>query len=231
MEEEIGCFQKCKSCRRIHSNMNSLYCQSCIESSKKIICQTCNVIYDIYIDHQYYNTYVHGGHITFCNACLSRSVCSLCAKNDEDDKMILCDGCDFDITSITCLKCAGLSEVPKGPWLCHMCVQSKKKQTRVKRARAVDVLKVERYHTELIKVKDELVQQRKKREDLVDTHQRECFNLKTAIDMGSFTIEGCNKIIMGAGRIKTLRDQIAELRVRNIIPALEKTIDEYQQKN
>ncbi|CAH7488179.1 Kdm5d [Phodopus roborovskii] len=47
-------------------------------------------------------------------------VCRICSRGDEDDRLLLCDGCD-DNYHIFCLL-PPLSEVPKGVWRCPKCI-------------------------------------------------------------------------------------------------------------
>ncbi|XP_057616841.1 lysine-specific demethylase 5D isoform X1 [Chionomys nivalis] len=47
-------------------------------------------------------------------------VCRICSRGDEDDRLLLCDGCD-DNYHIFCLL-PPLSEVPKGIWRCPKCI-------------------------------------------------------------------------------------------------------------
>lgn len=49
-------------------------------------------------------------------------VCRICARGDEDDKLLLCDGCD-DNYHIFCLL-PPLPEIPKGVWRCPKCVMA-----------------------------------------------------------------------------------------------------------
>ncbi|XP_014816476.1 PREDICTED: uncharacterized protein LOC106899245, partial [Calidris pugnax] len=50
-------------------------------------------------------------------------VCRICSRGDEDDKLLLCDGCD-DNYHIFCLL-PPLPEIPKGVWRCPKCVMAK----------------------------------------------------------------------------------------------------------
>ncbi|XP_039575489.1 lysine-specific demethylase 5C-like, partial [Passer montanus] len=49
-------------------------------------------------------------------------VCRICSRGDEDDKLLLCDGCD-DNYHIFCLL-PPLPEIPKGIWRCPKCVMA-----------------------------------------------------------------------------------------------------------
>uniref|UniRef100_A0A7N4UZR3 [histone H3]-trimethyl-L-lysine(4) demethylase n=1 Tax=Sarcophilus harrisii TaxID=9305 RepID=A0A7N4UZR3_SARHA len=49
-------------------------------------------------------------------------VCRMCSRGDEDDKLLLCDGCD-DNYHIFCLL-PPLPEIPKGIWRCPKCVMA-----------------------------------------------------------------------------------------------------------
>uniref|UniRef100_A0A670KJ48 [histone H3]-trimethyl-L-lysine(4) demethylase n=1 Tax=Podarcis muralis TaxID=64176 RepID=A0A670KJ48_PODMU len=53
-------------------------------------------------------------------------VCRICARGDEDDKLLLCDGCD-DNYHIFCLL-PPLPEIPKGVWRCPKCVMAECKR-------------------------------------------------------------------------------------------------------
>ncbi|XP_056665036.1 lysine-specific demethylase 5C isoform X3 [Monodelphis domestica] len=53
-------------------------------------------------------------------------VCRMCARGDEDDKLLLCDGCD-DNYHIFCLL-PPLPEIPKGIWRCPKCVMAECKR-------------------------------------------------------------------------------------------------------
>ncbi|XP_075774753.1 LOW QUALITY PROTEIN: lysine-specific demethylase 5C-like [Pelodiscus sinensis] len=53
-------------------------------------------------------------------------VCRICARGDEDDKLLLCDGCD-DNYHIFCLL-PPLPEIPKGLWRCPKCVMAECKR-------------------------------------------------------------------------------------------------------
>nr|XP_021137048.1 lysine-specific demethylase 5C [Columba livia] len=49
-------------------------------------------------------------------------ICRICSRGDEDDKLLLCDGCD-DNYHIFCLL-PPLPETPKGIWRCPKCVMA-----------------------------------------------------------------------------------------------------------
>ncbi|XP_074134077.1 lysine-specific demethylase 5C isoform X2 [Sminthopsis crassicaudata] len=53
-------------------------------------------------------------------------VCRMCSRGDEDDKLLLCDGCD-DNYHIFCLL-PPLPEIPKGIWRCPKCVMAECKR-------------------------------------------------------------------------------------------------------
>ncbi|XP_062941214.1 lysine-specific demethylase 5D isoform X3 [Cynocephalus volans] len=47
-------------------------------------------------------------------------VCRICSRGDEDDKLLLCDGCD-DSYHIFCLL-PSVPEIPRGVWKCPKCI-------------------------------------------------------------------------------------------------------------
>uniref|UniRef100_A0A6I8PIZ5 Lysine-specific demethylase 5C n=1 Tax=Ornithorhynchus anatinus TaxID=9258 RepID=A0A6I8PIZ5_ORNAN len=53
-------------------------------------------------------------------------ICRMCGRGDEDDKLLLCDGCD-DNYHIFCLL-PPLPEIPKGVWRCPKCVMAECKR-------------------------------------------------------------------------------------------------------
>uniref|UniRef100_G3UKX0 [histone H3]-trimethyl-L-lysine(4) demethylase n=1 Tax=Loxodonta africana TaxID=9785 RepID=G3UKX0_LOXAF len=53
-------------------------------------------------------------------------ICRMCSRGDEDDKLLLCDGCD-DNYHIFCLL-PPLPEIPKGVWRCPKCVMAECKR-------------------------------------------------------------------------------------------------------
>ena len=55
-------------------------------------------------------------------------VCRICSRGDEDDKLLLCDGCD-DNYHIFCLL-PPLPEIPKGIWRCPKCVMAVRRGRR-----------------------------------------------------------------------------------------------------
>ncbi|XP_004416115.1 PREDICTED: lysine-specific demethylase 5D [Odobenus rosmarus divergens] len=53
-------------------------------------------------------------------------VCRICSRGDEDDKLLLCDGCD-DNYHIFCL-IPPLLEIPRGVWRCPKCIMEECKR-------------------------------------------------------------------------------------------------------
>ncbi|XP_074179523.1 lysine-specific demethylase 5D-like isoform X3 [Rhinolophus sinicus] len=53
-------------------------------------------------------------------------VCRMCFRGDEDDKLLLCDGCD-DSYHIFCLL-PPLAEIPRGVWRCPKCIMAECKK-------------------------------------------------------------------------------------------------------
>ncbi|XP_032334970.1 lysine-specific demethylase 5D isoform X2 [Camelus ferus] len=53
-------------------------------------------------------------------------VCRMCARGDEDEKLLLCDGCD-DSYHIFCLL-PPLPEIPRGVWKCPKCIMAECKR-------------------------------------------------------------------------------------------------------
>uniref|UniRef100_A0A7J8B8M9 [histone H3]-trimethyl-L-lysine(4) demethylase n=1 Tax=Rousettus aegyptiacus TaxID=9407 RepID=A0A7J8B8M9_ROUAE len=53
-------------------------------------------------------------------------VCRMCFQGDEDDKLLLCDGCD-DNYHIFCLS-PPLPEIPRGVWRCPKCIMAECKR-------------------------------------------------------------------------------------------------------
>lgn len=54
-------------------------------------------------------------------------LCLVCGRGDEEDRLLLCDGCD-DSYHTFCL-IPPLQEVPKGDWRCPKCVAEVKKKS------------------------------------------------------------------------------------------------------
>ncbi|XP_024149062.1 bromodomain adjacent to zinc finger domain protein 2A isoform X3 [Oryzias melastigma] len=72
---------------------------------------------------------------------ITKVTCQVCRKGDNDECLLLCDGCDRGC-HMYCLK-PKITQVPEGDWFCPTCTakdqgepqQSSKKRTRVKRKR------------------------------------------------------------------------------------------------
>ncbi|XP_034028715.1 bromodomain adjacent to zinc finger domain protein 2A isoform X2 [Thalassophryne amazonica] len=78
---------------------------------------------------------------------VTKVTCQVCWKGDNDECLLLCDGCDRGC-HMYCLK-PKITQVPEGDWFCPICVakeqgevpcsqRSSKKRTRVKRKRYED---------------------------------------------------------------------------------------------
>ncbi|XP_035814435.2 bromodomain adjacent to zinc finger domain protein 2A isoform X1 [Amphiprion ocellaris] len=75
---------------------------------------------------------------------VTKVTCQVCRKGDNDECLLLCDGCDRGC-HMYCLK-PKITQVPEGDWFCPTCVakddcdlqRSSKKRTRVKKRRYED---------------------------------------------------------------------------------------------
>uniref|UniRef100_A0A672JHP9 Bromodomain adjacent to zinc finger domain, 2A n=1 Tax=Salarias fasciatus TaxID=181472 RepID=A0A672JHP9_SALFA len=75
---------------------------------------------------------------------VTKVTCQVCKKGDNDDCLLLCDGCDRGC-HMYCLR-PKITQVPEGDWFCPTCVaqdecespRSSKKRTRVKKRRYED---------------------------------------------------------------------------------------------
>uniref|UniRef100_UPI0037E93829 bromodomain adjacent to zinc finger domain protein 2A n=1 Tax=Semicossyphus pulcher TaxID=241346 RepID=UPI0037E93829 len=75
---------------------------------------------------------------------VTKVTCQVCRKGDNDDCLLLCDGCDRGC-HMYCLR-PKITQVPEGDWFCPTCVakddsdspRSSKKRTRVKKRRYED---------------------------------------------------------------------------------------------
>lgn len=52
-------------------------------------------------------------------------VCRMCGRGDDDEKLLLCDGCDDNYHTYCLLP--PLTEPPKGNWRCPKCVAEVKR--------------------------------------------------------------------------------------------------------
>lgn len=60
---------------------------------------------------------------TFIPACLCQVdsfVCRMCGRGDEDEKLLLCDGCDDNYHTFCLIP--PLTDPPKGNWRCPKCI-------------------------------------------------------------------------------------------------------------
>jgi hypothetical protein len=46
--------------------------------------------------------------------------CYECGIGDEDDKMLVCDNCDYKICHMAC---CGLESIPQTDWICKFCLE------------------------------------------------------------------------------------------------------------
>uniref|UniRef100_A0A667ZN87 [histone H3]-trimethyl-L-lysine(4) demethylase n=1 Tax=Myripristis murdjan TaxID=586833 RepID=A0A667ZN87_9TELE len=63
---------------------------------------------------------VPAGKNNSCSTCIDLYLCLMCGRGDEEDRLLLCDGCD-DSYHTFCL-IPPLQDVPKGDWRCPKCV-------------------------------------------------------------------------------------------------------------
>lgn len=51
--------------------------------------------------------------------------CYVCSSGENENQLLVCDQCDFNICHI---QCCGLAEIPEGEWFCRDCDETN--QTR-----------------------------------------------------------------------------------------------------
>lgn len=56
-------------------------------------------------------------------------MCRMCGRGDDDEKLLLCDGCDDNYHTYCLLP--PLTDPPKGNWRCPKCVAEVKKKKKV----------------------------------------------------------------------------------------------------
>jgi uncharacterized paraquat-inducible protein A len=61
--------------------------------------------------------------------------CYKCRKNDEEEKQIVCEMCDYEIAHYTCL---GYDKIPDDEWFCPRCKKEfEKRQSEDSKKRAL----------------------------------------------------------------------------------------------
>ncbi len=56
-------------------------------------------------------------------------MCRMCGRGDEDEKLLLCDGCDDNYHTFCLIP--PLTDPPKGNWRCLKCVAEVRDQTEI----------------------------------------------------------------------------------------------------
>lgn len=228
-DHELTMYAKCLNCRKHHTDTTP-YCKSCADSAKHVKCQTCNNEYTFFVNNIRYDA----PEMRYCNECLDHSVCCICDEGKDPDVMLFCDGCNDDVSSITCLECAGLESVPEGPWLCDTCRSSQQKcsQERKKRSRVPDETKVGHLYILIRKTELEL-------KELVEKHTKwhrdlDAYSKKTLehaslvraavwhLDNHGNTLEGCKNALKVVQQLVTSQEEIdkCDLTTRGELDAL-----------
>lgn len=68
--------------------------------------------------------------LSVCVPQIDLYMCMACGRGDEEDRLLLCDGCD-DSYHTFCL-IPPLQDVPKGDWRCPKCVAEVRQPTHTR---------------------------------------------------------------------------------------------------
>lgn len=58
--------------------------------------------------------------------------CYECGVGDEEDKLLVCDSCDYKVCHYTC---CGLSQIPNRQWICKFCREEQAEAQRIRKSR------------------------------------------------------------------------------------------------